>query len=80
LTVHEIVHDSARNKAAIYCLSKGDTPFGPWNVEYATFLTFNEAGDKVARCEEMIDPSFMKEFMPRFEEYMREQQLVRAGV
>ncbi|KAF2209145.1 hypothetical protein CERZMDRAFT_47839 [Cercospora zeae-maydis SCOH1-5] len=71
--VHETVHDPDRNKAAVYCTSQGNTDVGPWNMEYAAFITFNEQGDKVAKLEEMIDSAFMKEFAPKFQKYMREQ-------
>ncbi|CAK1362403.1 hypothetical protein CB0940_02340 [Cercospora beticola] len=71
--VHETVHDPDRNKAAVYCTSKGVTDVGSWNMEYAAFITFNETGDKVAKFEEMIDSAFMKEFAPKFQKHMREQ-------
>jgi hypothetical protein len=29
--------------------------FGPWQMEYAAFFTFNDAGDRIIRLEEMLD-------------------------
>jgi hypothetical protein len=43
-------------------------------MEYATFLTFNEAGNRIARLEEMLDSAFMKQFAPKFQQYLREQE------
>ncbi|KAL2194790.1 hypothetical protein P885DRAFT_42316 [Corynascus similis CBS 632.67] len=79
LTIHEVVHDAAKNKAAIYCMSEGTTPWGPWAMEYAVFIRFTEAGDRVAHLEEMLDSAFMKEFAPKFGQYLREQSVATAA-
>lgn len=70
-----MVHDTSKNKAAVYAMSTGDTDFGPWNLEYSTFVTFNGAGDKIARVEEMLDSAFMKEFGPKFGKYLQEKNM-----
>ena len=67
-----MVHNADKRKAAIYCMSEGTTPWGPWAMEYAVFVTFTETGDRVARLEEMLDSAFMKEFAPKFGQYLRE--------
>ncbi|KAJ6083564.1 hypothetical protein N7467_007699 [Penicillium canescens] len=72
LTVHHVIHDSDRNKAAVYALSKGALPWGPWQLEYAVFITFSEAGDKVAVLEEMLDSAFLQDFGPKFAQYLDE--------
>jgi hypothetical protein len=72
LTVHEILHDAEKNKGVVYGISTGTTPFGPWAMGYATFLTFNEAGNRIARLEEILDSAFMKQFAPKFQQYLRE--------
>ncbi|MCJ1251525.1 Monooxygenase AgnL5 [Trapelia coarctata] len=72
LTIQQIVHDPGRNKAAIYAMSTGDTPFGPWALEYAAFCTFDEAGEKIAKVEEMLDSAFMRDFGPKFHKYLSE--------
>ena len=78
LTVHEVLHDAGKNKAAVYCVSKGDTPLGPWALEYAAFLTFNETGDRVARVEEMLDSAFMRDFGPKLGRYFQEQAVAHG--
>ena len=39
-------------------------------MEYAAFVTFSEAGDKVARLEEMLDTAFLQDFGPKFGQYL----------
>lgn len=70
LTVRHVVHDAANNKAAIYASSKGTLPWGNWQMDYAAFLTFSEAGDKVDALEEMLDTARLQEFGPKFGEYL----------
>ncbi|KAK5075030.1 hypothetical protein LTS08_001887 [Lithohypha guttulata] len=72
LKIHNIVHDTTNGKAAIYAISKGDTPFGDWNMEYAVFVEFNEDGDKIVKLEEMLDSGFMREFAPKFGSFLME--------
>ncbi len=67
------MHDVGKNKAAVYAMSKGKLPWGPWDLEYSIFITFSEAGDKVARLEEMMDPAFLQDFGPKFRQYMEYQ-------
>ena len=67
------MHDVEKNKAAIYAMSKGNLPWGPWELEYSAFITFSEAGDKVARLEEMLDSAFLQDFGPKFRQYMEAQ-------
>ncbi|KAI0121123.1 hypothetical protein BJ170DRAFT_600130 [Xylariales sp. AK1849] len=69
LTVHNIVHDAAQSKAAIYASTTADTPFGPYQNEHAIFLWFNESGEKVQKIEEMFDQIVMREFLPKLEQY-----------
>lgn len=73
LTVHNVVHDVANGKAAIYALSKANTPIGPYQNEHALFLWFDEDGKKVEKIEEMFDGVFMKDFMPKLEKYIAER-------
>ncbi|CAI7589096.1 hypothetical protein N7533_009981 [Penicillium manginii] len=72
LTVHHVVHDPDRNKAAVYALSKGTLPWGPWQLEYSVFITFTEAGDKVAVLEEMMDSAFLQDFGPKFAQFLED--------
>ncbi|KAK1751363.1 hypothetical protein QBC47DRAFT_307862 [Echria macrotheca] len=74
LNVREIVHDAAKSKAAVYAVSKGKAPFGPWTNEYAVFFTFDESGEKIVKIEEMVDSAFLNDFYPKFQNYLREQQ------
>jgi hypothetical protein len=43
-------------------------------MEYAAFFTFNDAGDRIIRLEEMLDSAVMKQFAPKFQQYLREQR------
>lgn len=80
LKIHNVVHDTASRKAAVYAISKGDTPFGDWDMEYAVFVEFNEHGDKITKLEEMLDSAFMKEFAPKFHSFMAQNpELQRRG-
>ncbi|KAH8701027.1 hypothetical protein BGW36DRAFT_425822 [Talaromyces proteolyticus] len=72
LTIHHVIHDAEKNKAAVYASSKGILPWGLWEVEYSTYITFSEAGDKVSVLEEMIDPTFMRDFGPKFKQYLQD--------
>ncbi|KAL2156765.1 hypothetical protein VTH82DRAFT_1511 [Thermothelomyces myriococcoides] len=74
LTVHTIVHDTAHGQAAIYALSKADTPIGPYKNEHALFLWFDKSGKKVDKIEEMIDQAVLKDFFPRLQVYMEQQK------
>jgi hypothetical protein len=76
IEVYNIVHDSARSKAALYMKSTADTPFEnlKWNNEYAVFLTFTEDGNQVVKMEEMVDTALFNEFFPKFQKYLAEQQ------
>ena len=40
-------------------------------MEYSAFVTFSEAGDKVARLEEMLDTAFLQDFAPKFGQYLQ---------
>ncbi|KAH0592338.1 hypothetical protein MHUMG1_09951 [Metarhizium humberi] len=73
LVIHQVVHDVPQRKAVVYALSSGKTPFGDWNNEYAVFFTFNENGQEITKIEEMVDTAFMKDFFPKFQQYMRDQ-------
>jgi hypothetical protein len=68
-----VIHDCKKREAAIYAISKGDTPFGPWNMEYAVFLTFTDLGDKIARIEEMLDSSHAQWFGPQLQKWIRDE-------
>ncbi|KAH6629943.1 hypothetical protein B0J18DRAFT_85841 [Chaetomium sp. MPI-SDFR-AT-0129] len=74
LTIHNVVHDTAQGKAVVYALSKGTTPFGKWDNEYAVFFTFDQSREHIVKIEEMVDTAFMKEFFPKFQNFVREQQ------
>ncbi|KAG7038467.1 S-adenosyl-L-methionine-dependent methyltransferase [Colletotrichum scovillei] len=74
LTIHEVLHDAAKSKAAVYAVSTGESPFGPWEMEYAAFLHFSKAGDKIVRLEEMLDSAFTKDFAPKFQKYLQDRQ------
>jgi hypothetical protein len=65
------VHDAEKNKAVVYTSSKGNLPWGLWEMEYSVFITFSEAGDKVARVEEMMDSALLQDFGPKFSEYLQ---------
>ncbi|TVY84596.1 Monooxygenase ptaG [Lachnellula suecica] len=77
--IYEVVHDVARSKAAIYAISKADTPFGDfkWTNEYGVFISFTEDGTQINKMEEMLDTAFYQEFMPKFQKYMGEQAAAR---
>lgn len=79
LKIHEIVQDAARGKAAVYAISKGDTPFGIWTNEYAVFITFDESRKQIIKIEEMVDSAFMNEFFPKFQDYVRQEQDASGG-
>ena len=40
-------------------------------MDYAAFVTFSEAGDKVTRLEEMLDTAFLQDFAPKFGYYLQ---------
>lgn len=64
----------ANGKAAIYGLTKANTPVGPYQNEHALFIWFTEDGKKVEKIEEMFDGVFMKEFMPKMEKHIAEHE------
>lgn len=72
------MHDAAQGKAVIYAITKADTPLGPYNNEHAVFVWFDESGEKVDKIEEMFDGVFMKEFLPKLDEYMAQTKGVRS--
>ncbi|KAL2168917.1 hypothetical protein VTG60DRAFT_6687 [Thermothelomyces hinnuleus] len=74
LTVHNVVHDAAQGKAAIYALSKADTPVGPYSNEHALFVWFDESGEKVTKIEEMFDSIVIKDFFPKVQAYIAQQK------
>nr|POE78409.1 austinol synthesis protein h [Quercus suber] len=78
LEVTLTVHDPAEGKAAVYAVTKADSPVGPYANEHALFLWFDEHGTKVTRIEEMFDAAFMDGFLPKLHEHMR-QQLKERG-
>ncbi|KAK4124751.1 hypothetical protein N657DRAFT_331757 [Parathielavia appendiculata] len=73
LTVHNVVHDAANGKAAIYAITKADSPSGPYQNEHAVFLWFDESGEKVTRMEEMVDSAFLKDYMPKLQAFLAQQ-------
>ncbi|KAJ4389511.1 hypothetical protein N0V93_006981 [Gnomoniopsis smithogilvyi] len=73
LQIHRVIHDQQKGEAAIYALSKGNTPFGPWHMEYAVFLTFTGSGDKIARIEEMLDSNHAQWFGPHLRKWIQSQ-------
>ena len=60
--------------AVVHASGSGETPFIHYSNEYAFFLHFNEAGDKVDRVEEFVDSKHNLEFMAKMQEYMKTQQ------
>ncbi|GIK06082.1 monooxygenase AgnL5 [Aspergillus viridinutans] len=72
LTIRHVIHDPGSNKAAIYAVSKGNLPWGDWNLEYSAFVSFTEDGKKVARLEEMLDTAFLQDFGPKYEKYLQD--------
>lgn len=64
----------AQGKAAIYAIAKADTLLGPYNNEHALFLWLDESGEKVEKIEEMFDDAAMKDFLPKFEQYVAQQK------
>ena len=66
LTIHNIVHDTAQGKAAIYAIVEADTDFEPYVNEQAVFITFDKSGEKVCKIEEMNDTAFRKEWDPKY--------------
>ena len=74
------MHDPERNRAAVYTVSTGDLPWGEaWNMEYAAFVTFSKAGDKIARVEEMLDSAFMADFSGKFQKHLKDQGAIPNG-
>nr|UYO77228.1 monooxygenase [Trichoderma oligosporum] len=72
LNVRHVIHDATANKAALYVESKGILPWGPWQMDYAAFVIFSEAGDKLNTVEEMLDTAKMADFVPKFNQYLEE--------
>lgn len=68
--MHNVVHDSANSKAAIYALVKADTDFGPYENEQAVFIAFDESGEKVSKIEEMNDTAFRQAWDPKYYEHI----------
>jgi hypothetical protein len=64
----------ARGNAAIYALTKADSPFGPYSNEHALFLWFDKSGEKVQKIEELFDTVVMKTFLPKIEQYVAQQK------
>ncbi|KAG6021189.1 hypothetical protein E4U41_002606 [Claviceps citrina] len=79
LTVHNTIHDPPARKAALYAVAEADTPFGPYHNEQAVFVWFTPAGDKVERIEELFDTVFMREFFPKFKDYLSGGGAAGAG-
>nr|POE56466.1 hypothetical protein CFP56_33438 [Quercus suber] len=70
LTIHNTIHDKARNNAALYAMSTGELPWDDvWSMEYAAFVTFTPDGTKIAKLEEMLDSKEFQRFAPRFLEH-----------
>ncbi|KAI8944953.1 hypothetical protein F4801DRAFT_158887 [Xylaria longipes] len=74
LTVHTVVHDAPRSKAAIYVVAQADLPVGPYSNEHALFLWFDDSGEKVKRIEEMFDETAMTDFMPKFQTFVAQHK------
>ncbi|EXJ89632.1 hypothetical protein A1O3_02699 [Capronia epimyces CBS 606.96] len=73
LKVSNVIHDTARNKAAIYAEAQGDTPFGDFQNEYACFVEFDDKGEKIKQLDEFMDSVFLMRFFPGFKRYLEEQ-------
>ncbi|EFX02673.1 NAD-dependent epimerase [Grosmannia clavigera kw1407] len=67
LKVHNIVHESETGKAAIYAQTTADSPWGPYQNEYALFLWFDKTGEKVQNIEELFDTIVMDTFLPKIQ-------------
>jgi hypothetical protein len=65
------VHDPARNKASIFAISTGNTPFGDFTNEYAVFVTFDESGEKITSLDKMVDSAFLMTLFPQFKRYLQ---------
>ncbi|QIW99248.1 hypothetical protein AMS68_004766 [Peltaster fructicola] len=78
LTIHNVVHDTANRKAAVYAISHGNTDFGEWTNEYAVFVWFTEDGTRISKIEEMVDSAFMKDFMPKFQRHLMTSGMLTA--
>ncbi|WPA99640.1 uncharacterized protein RHO25_004258 [Cercospora beticola] len=79
VTIHNVVHDVAHNKAALYALSESQTPFGLFKNEHAIFLYFDASGEYVDRIEEMFDALAMKEALPKISAYVAKNNGLLAG-
>ncbi|PPJ60178.1 hypothetical protein CBER1_08989 [Cercospora berteroae] len=79
VTIRNVVHDTAHNKAALYALSESQTPFGLFKNEHAIFLYFDDSGEYVDRIEEMFDALAMKEALPKISAYVAKNNGLLAG-
>lgn len=74
---YQVVHDPTTRKAFIYATSTADTIFDnfKWTNEYSVVVTFTADGRQIGKFEEMVDTAFFQAFRPKFEDYLRRQEV-----
>lgn len=65
-------YDVENRRATFYAKGDGETPIGHFSNEFAFFLWFNEAGDKLIRVDEFVDSGNTAKFFDKFREVVAE--------
>lgn len=74
MTIHKIVNDPDQHMAVVHASGSAETAFDtPYRNEYAFFLMFDEAGEKVVRIEEFVDSRFATGFMEKLQHFLSSQ-------
>ncbi|KAK4906881.1 hypothetical protein LTR49_024031 [Elasticomyces elasticus] len=66
--VHTTLHDAEARKSMIHGFSTATSPVGPYRMELCLMMSFNEAGDKVVKMEEMFDSAYHGDLMSKLQE------------
>jgi hypothetical protein len=74
LEVRNIAYDAEERTSVLHGISISESIIGPYRNECVLITTFNEAGDKAVKIEEMFDSAYFAQFSQRLQEFMASQQ------
>ncbi|EXJ55618.1 hypothetical protein A1O7_08547 [Cladophialophora yegresii CBS 114405] len=72
--VHNAVYDAEAHKSVLHGISTSESVVGPYRNECILITSFNEAGDKAVKIEEMFDSAYFQQFSQRLQEFMSSRE------
>lgn len=73
MTVDHEVYDEQALCSVIHGFSTATSAVGPYKMEVVIMMTFDEAGKKIVKMNEMMDSAYMAEYLAKLTTHMESQ-------